>query len=298
MPSLDDLILFQTVAKAGGFREGARRLDMSASTLSDAILRLEAQLQIRLLHRTTRSVTPTDAGRQLLLSLDPALAEISSALDDVANMGAKPRGPLKLNVPGAVMVDILPPLIERFLSAYPDVRVEIMVEDRFVDFVARGCDAGIRYGEALAQDVIAVPIGPARQQAGAAASPVYLAARGVPDVPEDLLDHACISGRFSSGKLVPWEFEKDGRTIEVEPEPRLVVGTGAAQAAIGAAVSGVGIVYTFANWLQPHIAAGRLVPVLPDWWASFEGPYLYYSSRRHVPAALRAFIDMARTGRP
>lgn len=297
MAQFDDLALFIAVSKAKGFRDAARRLNTSASTVSEGVRRLETRLGVRLLHRTTRSVTLTQAGRDLAERLKPAMMEIDAALDAAAEFGSAPRGSLKLNVPGAVMVDILPPITERFLQAYPEVKLEIMVEDSFIDFIAEDYDAGIRYGESLAQDVIAVPIGPATQRTATAASPAYLADRGVPEHPRDLLWHDCIRSRFPSGVLVPWEFERGGETVSVEPEARLIVGTGAAHAAVKAAVAGLGIVYSFENWLVPDIAAGKLMPVLQNWWPGFDGPFLYYSSRRHVPPALRAFIDIAKTAR-
>lgn len=175
--SLDDLAVFLAVTEAGGFRAASLRLGASPSTVSETITRLERRLGAPLLSRTTRSVMPTEAGRALAARIAPLLAEARAALDEAANSQRAVRGRLKLNVPGAVMVDILPPLIDRFLRAHPDVRVEIVVDDGFVDVTAADCDAGIRYGERLAQDMIAVPIGPARQRAALAAAPSYLAAR-------------------------------------------------------------------------------------------------------------------------
>lgn len=290
-PPLDDLNLFLAVIRTGGFRSAARALGVSPATVSETIARLEARLDLRLLTRTTRSVTPTEAGRALATRVAPLLAETAEALDSIRSRAGDLRGHLKLNVPGAVMVDILPPLVERFLALHPGVTMEIMVDDRMVDAVASGCDAGIRYGEALAQDMIAVPIGPSRQQAALAASPSYLARAGVPVHPSDLLDHDCVRGRFSSGALVPWEFERDGKTLVIDPEARLIVGTNGSAAMIGHAISGFGLCMTFRNWLEPHFASGALVPVLPDWWPEFGGPHLYYHGRR-PPAPLRAFVGL------
>ncbi|HEX7389060.1 MAG TPA: LysR family transcriptional regulator [Acidiphilium sp.] len=294
MPQLDDLAVFIAVAGTGGFRAAARRLDLSASTVSETVERLETRLEVRLLHRTTRSVTLTEAGKTLADRLEPAMAEIGAALDTATWLGSAPRGTLRLNVPGAVMIDILPPIVERFLRAWPEVDLELVVEENFVDFIAAGCDAGIRYGESLAGDVIAVPVGPPVQRGAAAASPGWLAEHGAPAHPRDLLRHACIRSRFPSGVLVPWDFARGGEIVRVDPEARLTVTAGAGLAAIGAAVAGLGIVCTFENWLAPEFAAGRLVPVLEDWWPGFDGPRLYYSSRRHVPPALRAFIAIAK----
>lgn len=291
--SLDDLNIFLAVIRAGGFRKAARILGVSPATISDTIARLETGLDTRLLTRTTRSVTPTEAGNELAARIAPLLAETVEAMDIVRSQNGKLRGHLKLNVPGAVMVDILPPLIEKYRALYPDVAIEIMVDDRFVDTVAAGCDAGIRYGEMLAQDMIAVPIGPRQQYAALAASPDYLKRAGIPKHPRDILKHDCLRARFSSGVLAPWEFEKDGETIIVNPESRLVIGTGGFAALIGHTVSGLGLYMTFRNWLEPYFASGELVPVLQDWWTPFEGPFLYYHGRR-PPAPLKAFVKMLR----
>ena len=292
--SLDDLTVFLAVVRSGGFRDAARDLGVSPSTVSDTISRLEARLGARLLTRTTRSVSPTEVGRDLAARLAPLLAETTAAVDAAMSREGEIRGSLKLNVPGAVMVDILPPLIDTFVALHPQVRVEIMVDDRMVDAVAAGCDAGIRYGEALEQDMIAVPIGPRVQQSALAASPAYLARRGIPLHPRDLLAHDCLLGRFSSGAMIKWEFEKGGEVVKVDPQPRLVIGTGAAAALIGHAVAGLGLCFLFRNWLEPHFASGALVPVLPDWWPSFEGPQLYFANRRFLPTPLRAFVDHVR----
>ena len=292
--NLDDLSVFIAVVRANGFRSAARALGMSPATVSETVARLEARLDTRLLTRTTRSVAPTEAGRELADRIAPLLAEAADALDTVRSRSGALQGRLTLNVPGAVMVDILPPLIEAFMAEHPGVEVEIMVEDRMVDAVAANCDAGIRYGEALAQDMIAVPLGPRRQQAALAASPAYLERAGTPEHPRDLLQHDCLRGRFSSGALVPWEFERAGETITLDVRARLTIGTGGSAAMIGHAISGMGLCFVFRNWLEPHFTSGALVPVLPDWWPEFEGPFLYFHGRR-PPAPLRAFVDFLRS---
>ena len=288
--SLDNLRVFLSVVEARGFRAASKQLGLSPSTVSEKIAEIELQLGVPLLTRTTRSVMPTEAGSALAARLAPLLAEARAALQDAANSQAEVRGLLKLNVTGAVMVDILPPLIDRFLTLHPHVRVEVVVEDRLVDIVAAGCDAGIRYGEHLAKDMIAVPIGPPVQGLAYAASPSYLARHPAPRGPRDLLAHDAIRLRFSSGALVAWEFERGPESMTIDPPGRLIIGVDAAPAAISAACAGHGIIGTFKNWLDPHIQNSSLRPVLPEWWPLFEGPRLYFS-RRFVPAPLRALID-------
>ena len=291
--ALADLASFSLVAQHQGFRQAARASGQSASMLSDAVRRLEQQLGLRLLLRTTRSVTPTEAGALLLGRLRPALDEVASALDVLNTLRDKPRGTLRLNVPVSAARFFLQSMIDRFLTAYPEIVLDLVVDNNFVDLVASGCDAGIRYGERLEQDMIAVPIGPRSQRFAVAAAPAYLARRGRPGHPRDLLEHACLRGKFISGSMAAWEFERDGHLLSVAPSGPLIVTPTAADTLIGAAVAGHGIMYLFEEWLQPHFDAGELEPVLEDWWLRFPGPYLYYSGRKHVPAPLRAFIDFA-----
>jgi len=290
-PSLDDLSVFLAVCEASGFRAAAKRLGLAPSNVSDTVARLESVIGVPLLTRTTRSVVPTEAGRELSARLAPLWEQARHALSDIASSKAEVRGLLKINATGAVMVDILPPLMDRFLVRHPFVRVEIVVEDRLVDVIAEGCAAGIRYGEHLAQDMIAVPIGPRFQQLALAASPSYLKAHGVPAHPVEVAGHECIRMRFSSGALTAWDFERDGQSLRVDPPSRLIVGVDAAAAAIDLARAGRGLICTFRNWLDPHFDRGDLMPVLPEWWPQFEGPRLYFPSRR-MPAPLRAFIDL------
>ena len=292
---LGDLGAFVAVARAGGFRDGARASGASASGLSEAVRRLEAQLGVRLLHRTTRSVVPTEAGQRLLDRLGPALNEVAAALDVVNTFRDRPAGTLRLNVPISAVRLVLPAIVPAFLEAYPEIRLEVVAEDGFVDVIAGGFDAGIRYDERLEQDMIAVPIGPRVQRFAAAAAPAYLDRRGRPRHPRDLLDHACLRGRFGSGNTPAWEFERKGETVQVEPGgPLLVHLGGAADLAVEAAIAGTGIVYLFEDWLRPHLDSGALEPVLKPWWPSFPGPFLYFHGRRLVPAPLRAFIDFVR----
>ena len=290
---LGDLNAFVAVARAGGFRGGARANGASASGLSEAVRRLEAQLGVRLLNRTTRSVAVTEAGQRLLDRLEPALTEMEASLDVVNSFRDRPAGTLRLNVPVSASRLVLPTIVPAFLAAYPDIRLEVVAEESFVDVLAAGCDAGIRYDERLEQDMIAVPIGPRIQRCAPAAAPSYLDRRGRSAHPRDLLDHACLLGRFASGALTtPWEFERDGETVRVDPAGPLIVSAGGAiDLAVEAAIAGTGIIYLFEGWLRPYLDAGLLEPVLEPWWPQFSGPFLYYPGRRLVPAPLRAFID-------
>jgi DNA-binding transcriptional LysR family regulator len=289
---LGDLNAFVAVARARGFRDAARISGGSASALSEAVRRLEAQLGVRLLHRTTRSVVLTEAGRGLLGRLGPALSEVEAALDVVNGFRDRPAGVLRLNVPISAVRLVLGSIVPSFLAAYPEIRLEVTAEDSFVDVLAAGCDAGIRYDERLEQDMIAVPIGPRTQRFATAAAPAYLARRGRPEHPRDLLDHACLRGRFSSGSMPAWEFERDGEIVKVEPTGPLIVQAGSAtDLAVEAAIAGTGILYLFEDWLRPYFESGALEPVLEPWWQRFSGPFLYYPGRRLVPAPLRAFID-------
>lgn len=289
--AMADLSIFALVAQHRGFRQAARASGQSASSLSQAVRRLETRLGIRLLLRTTRSVAPTEAGALLLGRLRPALDEVASALDVLNALRDSPRGTLRLNVPVSAARSFLPPIVERFLARYPDIVLDIVVDNNFVDLVASGCDAGIRYGERLEQDMIALPVGPRTERFALAASPAYLARRGMPQHPRDLLQHACLRGKFLSGLVYPWEFERDGQRLTLEPTGPLIVTPTVADLAVHAALAGHGLVYLFEDWLAPYLASGQLQPVLPDWWLAFPGPWLYYPGRRHLPAPLRAFID-------
>lgn len=288
--SMDDLSIFLSVFHENGFRAAAKRLALSPSTVSERISALESSIGVPLFVRTTRSVLVTAAGQELADRMSPLLSEMRAVIRDVASSNQVVQGSLKLNVTGAVMVDILPPLIDRFLAHYPQVRIEIMVEDRLVDATAAGCDAGIRYGEHLAQDSIAVPIGPRLQQLALAAAPSYVASKGSPSHPSELMNHDCIRLRYSSGAMIHWDFTRNGETISVDPPGRLVIGVDGAAAAIDLARRGRGVIATFENWLLPHFQSGDLEPILQEWWGSFEGPWLYFSSR-FMSAPLRAFVD-------
>jgi DNA-binding transcriptional LysR family regulator len=263
--------------------------------LSEAVRRLETQLGVRLFNRTTRSVVPTEAGARLLDRLGPALGEVEAALDVVNGFRDRPAGTLRLNVPVSAARLVLPRILPPFLAAYPEIRLEVVADDNFVDMLEAGCDAGIRYDERLEQDMIAIPIGPRQQRFAAAASSDYLDRRGRPDHPRDLLNHACLRGRFASGAMTSWEFERDGEIVKVDPTGPLIVRVGAAtDLAVDAAIAGCGVIQLFEDWLRPYLDSGALEPVLQSWWQSFSGPFLYYPGRHHTPAPLRAFIDFVK----
>ncbi|THK38429.1 LysR family transcriptional regulator [Ensifer sp. MPMI2T] len=286
---LADLDAFAAVARERSFRTAARKRGVSASALSEALRRLEARLGVRLLNRTTRSVTPTEAGTRLLDRLSPALGEIAGALDQVGSLRDSPAGTLRLNVPTIVAREILPPLVGRFVKANPAITLEVTAEDGFIDVLAAGFDAGVRYEERLERDMIAIPIGPRVQRYLTAAAPDYLARHGVPQHPRDLLEHAAIRHRFQSGVALTWEFGEGDAALTIAP-PAVVLAN-AIDLEVGAAVDGLGVIRTFEEFLAPEIEAGRLVSILDEWVTSFPGPFLYYASRRHMPAPLRAFVD-------
>ena len=290
-PPFSDLDAFAAVVRHRNFRRAARERGVAASTLSQSVRDLEERLGVRLLNRTTRSVTPTEAGERLAARLSPIFAEMTEAIDEVNGFRATPTGTLRLNVPGAAQ-PILAPMIVRFLLSHPGIRLEIAVDNSFVDVFAQGFDAGIRYGESLALDMIAVPIG-SPQRYAVVASPEHVRKHGLPQRPEDLLHRPCIRHRFPSGAVLPWEFEKDGETLKIDPEALLV--TSGPELAIRAAEDGLGWYATFEDFVRPALAAGRLVEALASWCPYFPGPSLYYPSRRHVPAPLRAFIDFVRS---
>ncbi|MEQ5841812.1 LysR family transcriptional regulator [Paraburkholderia acidicola] len=288
----NDLAAFISVARAGGFRDAARTGGVSASSLSIAVRRLESKLGLRLLNRTTRSVVPTEAGLRLIERLTPLFSEMEAALDVLNTFRDKPSGTLKLNVPSSAARIVLPSVIAAFLKTYPDIRVEVVVEDGFVDVLSIGCDAGIRYDERLEQDMIAVPIGPRVQRFATAAAPSYLDANGRPGHPGELLAHACLRGQFAGGAKPTWDFEQNGEVVRLDPTGPLLVRPGAAvDLAISAAVAGVGVIHLFEDMLRPHLDSGALEPILEAWWQRFSGPFLYYPGRRHLPAPLRAFVD-------
>lgn len=290
---LADLDVFMAVARERNFRAAARKRQVSASSLSEALRRLEERLGVRLLNRTTRSVTLTEAGEQLMERLSPALGEVASALDQIGSFRDSATGTLRLNVATVVAKVVLPDIVADFLKAYPGITLEVIGEDSFIDVLAAGFDAGVRYDERLEKDMIAVPLGPRRQRFVTAASPAYLLAHGEPRHPRDILDHVCIRHRFASGRVSSWEYERGNEVLRLSPQARITANT--LELEISAAVAGLGIIATFEEFLAPAIAAGELVPILQDWAPEFPGPYLYYASRRHMPPPLRAFVDFIKS---
>ena len=287
--SMAELEMFAAVARARSFRGAAAAHGVSAGTLSGGVRRLEERLDARLLNRTTRSVTLTGAGAELLALLEPALECIGGALDAVNGFRKTPRGRLRLNVPSIVSDVLLPPIVRGFLERYPDIQLEVTADDQIVDIFEAGYDAGVRYDERLAQDVIAVPLGPRTQRYAVAAAPVYWAQHDRPAHPSDLMQHVCIRHRFSDRASSPWEFERGEEVVKVDPPGALAANT--LELRLQAALRGVGIIASFEHHLAPHLEAGTLEPVLEDWWPSFTGPMLYFPVQRHMRAPLRVFVD-------
>lgn len=282
-----DLEAFVSVAQAGSFRRAATEQRVSVSGLSQRLRALEERLGVRLLNRTTRSVALTEAGEALLSRVSPAMHDVEAAVDYVRGLRAVPSGRLRINAPAPVVHLVLAPMVAPFLQRYPQIELEIVAESSLIDIVAQGFDAGVRFGEHLAQDMIAISLGPPQRYA-VVASPGYIAAHGRPRKPEDLIGHPCIVTRFSSGAQNDWEFEKAGRVVRVKPKAALVSMQPALQ--VQAARDGLGFLMTFEGYVREAIAAGALVSVLADWCEPFPGPFLYYPSRRQPPPALAAFI--------
>lgn len=293
-PDLYALDSFAAVARHSNFRRAAVERGVSASTLSQAVRDLEARMGVRLLNRTTRSVALTDAGAALLERLQPALAEIGEAVAVARSSQAEPQGPLRINAPEPAVELVLAPMVAEFLAIHPAVRLEVTSEARFVDIVAGGYDAGVRWGESLAQDMVAVSLGPP-QRFVVAGSPDLIARVGAPAHPRDLLDRPCLRVRFASGAEPAWEFEKDGEALQITPPARLLCGN--VHLMLRAAIDGAGFVPTFDGYVQPHLDSGQLVEVLADWSETFPGPFLYYPSRRTMPSPLRAFVDFVQARR-
>jgi DNA-binding transcriptional LysR family regulator len=289
MKNLDlrDLDAFVAVARTRNFRRAALESRVSVSSLSQRLRDMEERLGVRLMNRTTRSVALTEAGELLLARIGPAMHDVADALDRARGLRNVPAGRLRINVPPPAIDLVLAPMVAPFLQAYPQIDLEIVSDSSFVDIVATGFDAGVRYGEHLAQDMIAVSLGPSQRYA-VVASPQYVAQHGRPKHPKDLLHHSAIRIRFGRGMILDWEFEKAGRVVKVAPSGKLIANhPGLARRA---ALDGAGFWLTFEGYVHEDVKSGALVSVLDDWCSPFPGPFLYYPSRRQPPPALGAFV--------
>jgi DNA-binding transcriptional LysR family regulator len=287
-----DLSIFIAIANHLSFSRAAVELGVTPSSLSHALRTVEERLGVRLVNRTTRSVALTEAGQRLYARIKPAFLDINDALDDLNSFRDTPAGTLRFNASRvAAKVALLPAAI-RFQRRYPDVNVEIVVDNAMIDIVAAGFDAGVRLGETIEADMITTALGP-RHRFAVVATPDYFARYPVPATPEDLRGQPCIRYRFLSGAIYRWEFERGGIELDVEVDGPMTVSD--QDIMLDAALGGAGLAYLFEDQVRDHIADGRLVRVLEDWCPFYPGFYLYYPSRRQAPAALRAFLDFVRS---
>ncbi|AYD45369.1 MULTISPECIES: LysR family transcriptional regulator [Yersinia] len=290
--NFNDLISFLMVARERSFTKAAAKLGISQSALSHSIRGLEERLELRLLTRTTRSVAPTEAGERLANSLGPRFAEIESELDALSEMRARPAGNIRVTAGEHAVDSVLWPVLKTFLTEYADIKVEITVDNSLTDIVTGRFDAGIRLGEQVAKDMVAVRIGPDMSMA-VVGSPPYLAKYGVPTTPADLQNHRCINMRLPTmGGLYAWEFEKEGRELKVRVEGQLTFNS--LRQRIDAAMIGFGLTMVPEDAVRAEIASGNLVRVLQEWCEPFPGYYLYYPSRRQHTTAFSLFVDALR----
>jgi DNA-binding transcriptional LysR family regulator len=290
--SLADLTAFIAVADHRSFRAAASRLGVTPSALSHSMRQLEERLGLRLLHRTTRSVSPTDAGLRLLERLRPAIDQIADALDDLNEERSRPFGRLRIYATHTAAAAVIAPIWRRFLSTYAEVHLELQVSEAPVDIVAKGFDAGIGPQDRAAADMIAVRVmGPVK--VAVVGAPFYFAQRSRPRTPDDLASHNCVQyRRDADGIMFDWPFERNGKSRKISVDGRVMVND--PDLAVRAAADGLGITYTIEALAEPFLRSGQLDRVLEDWSPSFEGLFLYYPGHRQVPAALRALIDMIR----
>ncbi len=290
--NLDNLLAFLVVARERSFTKAAAQLGVSQSTLSHTIRELEGRLGVRLLTRTTRSVSPTEAGERLLRNVGPRFEEIEAELDAVSELRERPAGTIRITATENAAETILVPKLAPLLRKYPDIKVEIIIDYGLTDIVAQRYDAGVRSGEQVAKDMIAVRIGPDLRMAVVAA-PSYFRERPEPKTPQDLTDHNCINLRLPShGGLYAWEFENGERELRVRVEGQMTFnGTGQI---LNAAVAGSGLAYVPESLAQPYLAKGRLKRVLEDWCPPYSGYHLYYPSRRQSSAAFALFVEALR----
>lgn len=289
------LTAFVAVADHGNFSKAAAALGISASTMSQTIRALEERLGVRLLNRTTRSVALTEAGDQLLRQIHPALDELGNAVESLASLSGTPSGVLRLAVGSLAVKMVIDPIMASFRAAYPDVVLDITIDDSQLDIVHGHFDAGMRMGSRIERDMVAVRVTPDSRLI-AVASPAYLAAHGRPSRPEDLRAHDCIRFRDTTGAIKKWEFERGAEKVDVAVEGSLI--TNDLDHLVRAALSGVGITYMLEDYMRPHIDAGRLVPVLEAWSLPFAGFHLFYPSRNQMPPKLRALVTFLRGTAP
>lgn len=290
-PSLVELDAVMAVAAQRNFRRAAAELGMSPSALSHAVAALEQRLGLRLFHRTTRSVALTEAGARFLERLRPALAAVDAAMETVNDFRARPAGTLRINSSEGAARRLLAPVMLEYLRRYPEMQLELVAEGRMIDIVAEGFDAGIRIAAAVPQDMIAIPCSPPVRFTVVGA-PDYFKRHGKPRSPADLLAHACIRRRMPSGALAPWEFEKQGKALAIDVRGPLTLDS--AELMVEAALAGAGLAWVSEWSVADHLKARRLVPVLSDWSPAEPGLCLYYPGHRHVPAGLRAFVDLVK----
>lgn len=289
--SLTEFDAVVAVARLGSFRAAATELGMSTSALSHAVAALEGRLGARLFNRTTRSVSPTDAGAQFIARIAPALADIGGAIEGINSHRDTPAGTLRINTSAGAARMILTPIILEYLHRYPDMNVVLVTEGRLIDVVGQGFDAGIRIAEAVPQDMIAVPIGGDIRMMVVGA-PAYFEGRERPRAPADLHQHRCIRARMATGAVWRWEFEQRGEVVEIDVPGALTLDEMSLM--LEATLAGTGLAYLSEWSVRDHVAAGRLIAVLEDWSPPYPGLCLYYPGRRHVPAGLRALIDLIR----
>lgn len=288
-----DLSVFLAIARHRSFRRAAVELGVSPSALSHALRAIEQRLGLRLLNRTTRSVALTEAGERLYSRIQPAFNDIGVAIDDLNSFRGKPAGTIRLNSSRHAAKQVLMPVVTEFLRAYPEVSVDLVIEDGLVDIVAGGFDAGVRLGEFMAGDMIATPLGP-RQRMVVVASPAFLKRHPAPAVPQDLTQLPCIRFRFRSGEIYHWEFERGGAELKIAVDGPLTLLD--MDLMVQAALDGLGLAYVFESTVEPMLARRKLVRLLDDWCPYFPGFFLYYPNRRQHAAAFRAFLEFVRAG--
>ncbi|ANN68081.1 LysR family transcriptional regulator [Bordetella bronchialis] len=288
-PSLTELTAFASIVRHASFRAAADELGMSASTLSHMMRSLEQRLGLRLFHRTTRSVAPTEAGARFFHNVAPLLGDLDQALMDLETLTERPTGSVRINAAEPAARILMTRIVPAFLERYPGIHVDLVVEGRLVDIVAEGFDAGVRLGESLPKNMVAVPFG-GDGRLICVASPAYLARAGTPRTPDELARHPCIRFRLPSGKMYRWEFKRHGQELKFDANGPITLDN--MDLMVQAAIKGLGVAFVWDDTARAAIENGSLVSILDDWTPPFEGHYLYYPSHRLVPVGLRAFVDV------